>query len=187
MHTMRAMLDVERAATGTGQCVDVSYCCSVTILALAATIPRPAPDTKQGRFCPKACWKEISMIWIKWEEKCKNICRILNKINNKRNCQYFNMGKTSDGERSLELSLPCQAWPDTTSLAFQSRQEPSLMLSIHLPVCEQGRGHVCLMVSSLLASSLLKVFSILFVIIHIPNFKKFFALVYIFSFTATNY
>ena len=41
MHTMRSMLDVERAATGTGQRVDVSYCCSVTILALAATIPRP--------------------------------------------------------------------------------------------------------------------------------------------------
>ena len=137
---------------GTGQRVDVSYCCSVTILALAPTIPRPAPDTKQGRFCLKARLTNISMNWIKWEKKCKIICRIPNKINNKRNCQYFNMGKTSDGERSLELSLPCQAWPDTTSLAFQSRQEPSLMLSIHLPVWDRGRGHVCLMVSSLLAS-----------------------------------
>ena len=66
MHTMRAMLDVERAATGSGQRVDASYCCSVT--ALAVTIPRPAPDTKQGRLCLKACWKKISMNWI-YEEK----------------------------------------------------------------------------------------------------------------------
>ena len=51
-------VDVERAATGSGQRVDVSYCCSVTILALAPTIHQTRPRQPAGALLSEGTFDE---------------------------------------------------------------------------------------------------------------------------------
>ena len=70
---------MERAATGSGQRVDVSYCCSVTILALA-----PTPDQTQTPSRGASVCRHVRLKIIRiglHEQQWNGIVRIVRILN----------------------------------------------------------------------------------------------------------